>query len=99
MDLKSLVLFMVPRVLTNMKPLLSTLAMSLVPITVFNAVMYFLLFMIVYMMNLFGWANVLQCGCKDNNPVQGSTRSMWSALTKSYWLYLPIALMVNYSIL
>jgi hypothetical protein len=97
MDLKNAVLFMVPDALKGLSPMLGALATSLFPITVFNGVVYFLMFLIVYMTNIFGWAKASKCGCKGNKPTQSNKASAWRALTNSYWLYLPVALLINYS--
>lgn len=99
MDFKNVVLFLVPRVFKNLTPILATFATSLLPFTVFNFCLYLLTVIIVYMTNFFGFASKLQCGCKDNKPVQGTSKSLWQAFTRSYWLYLPAALLVNYSVL
>jgi hypothetical protein len=91
-------LILIPKFLMNKLPsVLTAFIVSIAPYTPINAIVFMLVFIIIYLINPFNLANRKEHYCRFNKPNTRYKNDIWTALKNTYYYYIIIALMINYN--
>ena len=97
-EINKFFLLFIPRfVLEGMPVFMGTLLVTLIPYTPVNLIIFTLIFLVIFMTDIFGLGSHTDCGCKFNQPETKSVFSVWTVLKSTYMIYLVIAYIVNYN--
>ena len=91
-------LLFIPKIfLDNLPALLTASMVTLIPYTPINALIFALIFMIIYFTDIFGLASKEINYCRFNKPENRTEISIWSTLKNTYYWYFLVMLIVNYN--
>lgn len=90
----------IPDIIKDKLPVFfGSIAVSLVPYTPVNLILFITIFIIVYATDMFGLSSYQKCSCRFNAPETERIYSVVTCLKGSYMLYLPLAYIINYNTL
>ena len=91
-------LLFIPRLfLDNLPTMLTAFIVTLVPYTPINAIVFCLIFLIIYLTDIFGLASKDVHYCRFNQPKVRTEIELWTALKNTYYWYFIIMMMINYN--
>ena len=81
--------------LKNIPPFISSLVISLIPVTPINLLIFVFIFILIYALNLFGMSKATVYECKDKTLIKKNKFSFWATLKSTYYFYFMVAYVVN----
>ena len=91
-------LLLIPKVfLDNLPAILTSILVTVLPYTPLGAIVFTLLFIIVYFTDIFGLASNNVPYCQFNQVKTNRTISAWAALRNTYYIYFIVMLICNYN--
>jgi hypothetical protein len=94
---KFFLLFIPKILLDNLPTLITSFLVTIFPYTPIGAIMFTLLFIIIYFTDIFGLASKDAPYCQYNQIKSSRTISTWVALRNTYNIYFMLMLLVNYN--
>lgn len=94
---KFFLLFIPKLFLENLPALITSFAITVIPYTPVNVIIFSLMFLFIYLTNIFSMASKTVHYCRFNKVENRQEQSLWSALKNTYYMYLLVALIVNYN--
>lgn len=89
------IMFIPDILLKSIPPFISSLLISLLPVTPINMIIFIFIFILIYSLNLFGMSKAYDYDCKDKTLVKKNKFSFWTTLKNTYWFYFLVAYVVN----
>ena len=88
-------MFIPDLLLKNIPPFISSLVISLLPLTPINLIIFIIIFIVIYASNLFNMSHGTTYTCRDKTIVKKSAFSLWSTIKSTYYFYFMVAYIVN----
>lgn len=93
---KFFLLFIPKLFLENLPAIVTSFLVTLIPYTPLAAIVYTLLFIIIYFTDIFGLASNNVPYCQFNQVKTNRTISVWTTLRNTYYIYFLMMLIINY---
>jgi hypothetical protein len=88
-------MFIPDMLLKNIPPFISSLVISILPVTPINLIIFILIFAFVYSSNIFNMSHANSYECRNKTLVKKHHFSLWATLKNAYYFYFIIAYIVN----
>jgi hypothetical protein len=89
------IMFIPHVLLKSLPPVLSSLLISLLPVTPINLIIFFLVLTIIYTTDMFHLSKKETYSCRKDTLVKKSSFSLWTLIKNTYYYYFMIAFAVN----
>jgi hypothetical protein len=89
------IMFIPDILLKHVPPFISSLVISLLPVTPINMIIFLLLLTLIYATNMMNMTKKEEYTCRGSTLVKNTRFSFWSLIKNTYYFYLLIAYAVN----
>jgi hypothetical protein len=89
------IMFIPDLLLKHLPPFISSLVISLLPVTPINLIIFLLVLTIIYTTNILNLTKKEEFTCRGSTLVKKSSFSFWSMIKNTYYIYFLISYTVN----
>ena len=89
------IMFIPDLLLKHIPPFLSSLVISLLPVTPINLIIFLLILTLIYTTNIMNLTKKNEYTCRGSTLVKSTSFSFWALIKNTYYFYFLIAYAVN----
>lgn len=99
-ELNKFFLLFIPNMISDNLPVfLGSLLLTTIPYAPVNLIIFSVIFVVIYLTDIFGWASYKECKCEFNRPSKEKVFSIWTCIKSTYMIYFLVAYVINYNTL